>query len=264
MRTLTYQYPVCMGLFHRSRQTALPERYDELSGEQFQAVVLLSKGWITEPLFFSRFFNIPLRLLPSIDSYVAYQLNTTLDFLRKLQPVNKMLIPSLPAIINGRKTTLLPPEEKLAGMTFQQFMTVDTFHSWYVYSEKVDYLHSFVAALYTDPSVPFSKMVLDSQVEGILSMERNTRELFEAISVNWMLVKMWLSDSYPQLFPSLTPNSTQSDQKPKKTKPSSWLPVFDALVDDDLTRVETYQTLQAIDVIRIINRKIADQKKKKK
>lgn len=140
-------------------------------------------------------------------------------------------------------------------------MTVDTFYSWYLYSSKSPYLYNFVTTLFTDPEKEFAEVETEKYKAGILSMEDNSRDMMEAAVVNWMLIKQWLSNAYPYLFP--TPPSDGKEQPKKKQRPGSWLDIFDSLVDDDLTRVETYQALPAMDVIRVLNGKIKNSKKRK-
>lgn len=261
MKTLTIEQPALFGLTHRRRSVSIPESYDELSSRQFQAIVLYAKRWITETAFFARFFDIPLTLMGDIDPFIAYRLNQQLNFLKELTPVDRMLIPDLNARAEKRTRRLLPPGPKLSGMTFQQFMTVDTFHAWYLYTEREEHLYNFITSLYTDPDIPFSQVNPEANQKAILADGSNTRELMECVVVNWMLIKKWLANAYPSLFPPQQPDGTNRQETPqgkkKRARPSSWLVIFDALVDEDFTRINTYQTLPAIDVIRIINRKIS-------
>ena len=264
MHTLTISRPAFLGLRRKRHTVHIPENYEELSSAQFRAVVLYSKGWITELAFFSMFFEIPVQDIPTLEPFVAYRLNQTLNFLAKLTPVSRLLIPHIYATVNRRRIRLTPPGPKLTSMTFQQFMTVDTFFAWYIYAENIQYLHNFIATLYTNPAVQFSQIDTETYRQAIISNPDNSRELMECIVVNWMLIKQWLANAYPKLFPGETAaDEQQQHDKKKKTRPSSWLPIFDALVDEDFTRIESYQTLPAIDVIRIINRKIENQKKRK-
>lgn len=256
-----FEEPLYLG-FKKKTRVMMPESYDEMTGEQFTALVSYSKGWISEDEFMLQFLGIERKLLDKLDRWTIYNINRLLDFLKDMKPTDKMYIGSIPAKVDGQIIRLTAPGAKLSGMTFQQFMTVDTFFGWWVYSEKTPYLYNFITTLFTDPSKPFAELETEKYKEGILSMDGNTRDMMEAAVVNWMMIKQWLSNSYPYLFP--TPPSDGKEEKPKKKKkPGSWLEIFDSLVDEDLTRVETYQTLPAMDVIRILNGKIKNAKKRK-
>lgn len=255
MRELTIDRRSLFG-FRKRRKVMIPESYSELSPAQFVAVVAASLGWINDIQLITRYFDLSEKDTLSLDPWQAYTLRETMEFLKKTQPLFAFIIPQLQAKVDGRELWLEPPGPKLAGMTLQQFMSVDTFCAWYLYSEKREYLYNFIVSLYTDPEIEFGKLETEKYKAAILAHQDNTEEIFQAILVNWILIKRWLSDAYPKLFPHSAPEGK------KKTRPSSWLPVFDALVDEDLTRVESYQRLNAIDVIRIINRKIENRKKK--
>lgn len=44
---------------------------------------------------------------------------------------------------------------------------------------------------------------------------------------------------------------------------NTWLEIFDTLVQEDLSKIEAYKKVEAMDVIRIVNRRIKEQKHKK-
>ena len=151
------------------------------------------------------------------------------------------------------------PAPHLKGMTWQQFITADTFSNWYRYTKRKAYLHHFIASLYIERGKSFAETDIDNVADDV---ERGLDiDTMEAVLVNWALIRRWLAGSYTSLFPRALSDGKVTD---RKEKPASWLEIFDALVQDDLTRLESYKTLEAMDVIRILNRRIADQKKRKK
>lgn len=276
MKTLTIRTSF-LRFFHRSYTATIPECYEEMSPSQFIAVVALSKQLITEEAFFLRFLGIKPSILAQLDPWHLYTITAQLDFLKKIkQGTSRILIPSItvpPAsgwrlfsVSGGSASALIAPTDKLQSMTFQHFMTVDTFFSWYLYTGRDIYLRQFVAALYMQPHEDFQSHDIEHTSKLIFQGKPKEKELCEAISCNWALIREWLSASYPFLFPSSSaPSSPQASAEPmpQKQRPGSWLELFDSLVGDDFTRILSYQTLPAIDVIRIINRKIKEKKTKK-
>lgn len=303
MKTLTIRTSF-LHFFHRSHTATIPECYEEMSPSQFIAVVALSKQLITEEAFFCRFLGIKPSILARLDPWYLYTITAQLDFLKTIkQGTSRILIPSLllfpkvsPSVFSvgsllrklwfclrqlslsfsvsgGSAFALHAPTDKLQSMTFQHFMTVDTFFSWYLYTNRDIYLRHFVAALYMQPHEDFQNHDIALTSKLIFQGRPREKELCEAIACNWALIREWLSASYPFLFPAFSvsggsasaPFSPQASAEPmpKKQRPGSWLEIFDSLVGDDLTRILSYQTLPAIDVIRIINRKIKEQKTKK-
>ena len=296
MKTLTIRTSF-LHFFHRSHTVTIPESYEDMTPSQFIAVVALSKQLITEEAFCCRFLGIKPSILARLDPWYLNTITSQLDFLKEIKHgISRILIPSLPlfpkvspsvfsvgsllrklwfclrqlplpfSVSGGSAFALLAPTDKLQSMTFQQFMTVDTFFSWYLYTNRDIYLRQFVAALYMQPHEDFQSHDIEHTSRLIFQGRPREKELCEAISCNWALIREWLSASYPFLFPtSSAPSSPQASAEPssKKQRPGSWLEIFDSLVGDDLTRILSYQTLPAIDVIRIINRKIKEQKTKK-
>ena len=303
MKTLTIRTSF-LRFFHRSHTVTIPESYEEMTPSQFIAVVALSKQLITEEAFFCRFLGIKPSILAQLDPWHLYTITSQLDFLKKIkQGTSRFLIPSLPlfpkvspsvfsvgsllrklwfclrqlslsfSVSGGSAFALLAPTDKLQSMTFQHFITVDTFFSWYLYTNRDIYLRQFVAALYMQPHEDFQNHDIALTSKLIFQGRPREKELCETIACNWALIREWLSASYPFLFPAFSvsggsasaPSSPQASAQPmpKKQRPGSWLEIFDSLVGDDLTRILSYQTLPAIDVIRIINRKIKEQKNKK-
>ena len=282
MKTLTIRTSF-LHFFYRSHTATIPEYYEEMSPSQFIAVVALSKQLITEEAFFCRFLGIKPSILARLDPWYLYTITSQLDFLKEIKHgISRILIPSItvpPASVwrlfsvsGGSASALVAPTDKLQSMTFQHFMTVDTFFSWYLYTGRDIYLRQFVAALYMQPHEDFQSHDIEHTSKLIFQGRPREKELCEAISCNWALIREWLSASYPFLFPSFSVSSgsaaasssqASAPPPPKKQRPGSWLEIFDALVGDDFTRILSYQTLPAIDVIRIINRKIKEQKTKK-
>ena len=283
MKTLTIRTSF-LHFFHRSHTATIPESYEEMSPSQFIAVVALSKQLITEEAFFCRFLGIKPSILARLDPWYLYTITSHLDFLKEIKHgISRILIPSITvpsvsgwrlfSVSGGSASVFVAPTDKLQSMTFQHFMTVDTFFSWYLYTGRDIYLRQFVAALYMQPHEDFQSHDIEHTSKLIFQGKPKEKELCEAISCNWALIREWLSASYPFLFPSSSvssgpasvPSSPQASAEPtpKKQRPGSWLELFDSLVGDDFTRILSYQTLPAIDVIRIINRKIKEQKTKK-
>lgn len=240
----------------------VPEHFSEMTERQFLAVAGLTKGWLKEEAFFCQFFSLKPSLLASIDAFQLYVLMEQLNFLRTTEPIEEFIITSVSALHGGRKVTLTAPGKKLSGMTFQQFMSVDQFYNWYVFTEKDDFLLSMIASLYLKEGEPFDQLVLSERIEGIRSVKENTLEILDAVAMQWALIRLWLAQSYTFLFPGS--GGKEAGRPKKKEKPQSWLAVFDALVGDELTRIDTYRTLQAMDVLRVVNRRIKDQQMKKR
>lgn len=243
------------------KQVTLPDRYEEMTPQQWVAVVALANDRINGETFYRRFFDIDSETLERIDPYQLWVLSGQLGFLANSKtPVSVFLIPEVEVTpADGIRIRMTAPAARLKGMTWQQFITADTFSNWYRYTKRKAYLYHFVASLYIEKGKDFAGTDIDKVADDV---ERGLDiDTMEAVLANWTLIRQWLADSYTSLFPRPLNDGKAAD---KKEKPASWLEIFDTLVQDDLTRLESYKTLEALDVIRILNRRIAERKKRKK
>ena len=255
MRQVEFQYKK-WGVKRVIKRT-IPNNYAEMTPAQFLATVRLSKGWIDEREFFLQFFGLTDKLLAKIDAFSLYRLTDTLGFLKQIKSAcYNFYCEELPG-------KLLAPQEKLRGMSFQQFMTVDTYFSWFLVTEKELYLDSFIAALYLKQGESYSKeegmTVLDMDAR-IPEVHQIPMDLKYSIIVNWVLIKSWLSSAYPFLFPEGETAANSKGDK-VKSKPVDWLGLFDAWVGDNVASIEGYRKLSCMDAIRMLNRKIKEAKK---
>lgn len=242
----------------------IPESLSEATGQQFTALLALSQGRIAEEQFFINFFGIPEVLLPRLDLWQLYVLTDQLRDIWRVDKIDHFPIPEILIPRNKEQRMkamcLMAPAAQLKGMTFQQFMTVDQFYQWYAYTGKVQYALSMVAALYLEKGKTFAELDL-SRVTQRLEQEYPDRWMIEGLAFNWGMIRTWLSDAYPNLFPTAAPESGEARTRTgQKQRPGSWLNIFDTLVGDDLTRIETYKNLPCMDVIRILNKRIKQQK----
>lgn len=255
MREIEIRYRRTTG--RGTHRVAVPSTYAEMSAGQFLAVIRLSKGWIGETDFFRQFFGLSPRLLERTDTFLLYKMSETMDFLKEARAFHSgFYLKQLPG-------GLAAPADKLRGVSFQQFMSVDTFFSWYTVTGKTDYLNRFVAALYLREDESY----FPTEDEKPLDLERRTVQatalpfdLKYAVMVNWLLLKAWLSRSYTHLFPEAT--DTRPQEGKPKARPADWLAVFDSFVGDNVASIDAYKALPCMDAFRLLNRKIKEAKKR--
>ena len=85
----------------------------------------------------------------------------------------------------------------------------------------------------------------------------------QAVFLNFILIRRWLSRSYPHLFPPAQADDEEeeeSDKQPKKPRPTDWLAIFDAFMGDDVAFIDRYKRLPALDAFRLMNRRIRQSK----
>lgn len=247
------------GIFRRSVNAKIPEEYSEMSSAQFHALMALSRKECTEEMFIERFYGIKSRLWTQLDKFYVLKLTEMLKDLKEGNRVNFFYDEFI--TVDGKK--YFAPSQLLSDMSLQQFMSIDHYYSWYIYSEKVDYLYKFMACAYL-PNNDFFTMDFERSVSVFEKFVRGNRWLYEDSIINWMLIKNWLTSSYGYLFPAAEkPQPGEPKSMSKKNKPASWTSFFDALVGEDVANLDSYKHLSVMDVFRICNNRIKNSKKRK-
>lgn len=226
----------------------IPESWREMSEKQFIAACSLADGKVEEYEFYSQYFGIPADGVDALSLYDFYMLNSLMNFMREPAMLNSFKI--------ARVADFIAPLPALASMDFEQFMMVDTFFNWYVQTENDAYLNRMCAALYLMRGEKVSDLNMSDRAK---TWELVNTPVKYAIMVNWSMVRMWVANAYPYLFPSGDSEAPRVKNKNPKLS-STWLDIFDALVEDDLSKIASYKRLHCLDVIRIVNRKIKNQR----
>ena len=230
MKTVRFEYKERGSVKYITSQ--IPERLSEATGQQFTALLALAQGRIAEEPFFLSFFGIPEKVLHRLDLWQLYVLTEQLRDIWKAEkidhfPIEVVIVPWNKEEKN-KNMCLQAPGKQLKGMSFQQFMTVDQFYQWYVYTGKQQYLMAMVAALYIEKGKDFKDTDI-SYVSQRLE-ESPHRWLCEGLAFNWSMIRAWLSEAYTHLFPSQQEDGEQKKAAPTvKQRPGSWLNIFDTL-----------------------------------
>ncbi len=237
----------------KKHRVTAPESCRELTPAQFHTICKLNRGEISADDFLREFFSIPMFVWSKLDRYYIYVLTELVrkvkadsfggrffDEFVKIGPICRFL-PFMPS------------------MTLMQFMSVDTYANWYLYSRHEEYLANFASVLLLPDDVAFadydpSPFVL--QLRKILKEDASAKATLKNLLFNWQLIKAHLSDKYPNMFPS-------GGEGEGDARPGDWSAVFDALIGEHLEHIETYKRLPAYDVFRIVDGRIRDNKYKK-
>lgn len=139
----------------RKRVSHVPESYAELDACRFLAWV----EWVLSPSaergvrFLSDFLGIKRRFLLWMDDFQRYKLGELASFLPEMDAgTERFIIPSFPGPgMFEFSPHLHAPGDRLSGVCLQQFMTVDTYYSYYVVTQREEFLNLLVAALYLLP-----------------------------------------------------------------------------------------------------------------
>jgi hypothetical protein len=249
--------------FTRKFKRQLPERWEELTAQQLIAVAHLSIGDINDNEFFRMMCDIPGKIARKLDSFQKWAIGQQLLFTSVYEPWYRFILK-----LNG----LQAPGPRLEGMTFGHFMFVDTFYSdWVNMQAKEDErfdsaqrdkeLCKFVGSLYLPAGEKFDTQKLSVYIENAEDLQEAERI---AITLNYRLLKEWLTNLYPMVFE----RPEEDTEEPKKRKlpagkqTGGWLNIFESIVGDDLIHQEQYFELPAHTVLRFMSKKIKENAKR--
>lgn len=233
--------------------------WSELDGEGMKLAAQLWCGGLRSDCLISEYYKIPLNVVHVLGDYLTYCLLELTGWMQRLDDaVDDFKIELLP------DTIYFAPGARLSGCTLEQFMVADTHFQRYAISQDADHLTLFIAALYHAKMQRDDDM--DAKVKVVEGLDETVRQ---AVFLNFILVRRWLSRSYPYLFPPSDDDEDEDDgeadkhKKQPKSRPTDWLAIFDAFMGDDVAFIERYKRMGALDAFRLMNRRIKQSRQPK-
>lgn len=230
--------------------SSVPSGWEDMTDKCFLCLIELAEdGSMSD---YARYFSLPQDALSKIDVYTTYCLGSLIPALKPDTALSRFIIPEILSVAS--KSKFLSPAQELYGMTFQQFITIDTYYAWYQQTKKEEYLLYMAMCTYMKADEKFEDIDESLRLKEWSSVPKI---YLKALLLNWTMIKNWLCKCYPQLFPKGAAAEKPADGKIKMF--NAWSEIMDALVADDLTRLESYKRLECMDVLRILNRRIKEQ-----
>lgn len=243
MKTIELHYQI-FGIT-RKISALLPERWDELTAAQ---LMLIARNYITtedETKILCGILGIKKSISAMLDDFQRFYIGLELDFMDDFKPHYAFIILKL----NG----LNAPRPRLEGMSFGQFMFVDTYYEVAITSEDPEQLNKFIACLYLPDGKPFREHLIEDRaayVNLFFKPEEKT-----AISLNYRLVKEWICERYPLLFRKPIAEAV-ADQN--RSQGNNWVKVYESLVGDDIVNQDKYSALPVHTVFRYLTTKLKE------
>lgn len=229
----------------------LPEELKDLNQKQYIAIIRYMTGQITEKKLIATVLNIPYLLTCLLfNSYSQYKLIEALE-----QVVNLKMSCDRFLINKIEKTNLVCHSEQLKGISFMRFMYIDTQYTMYMQRLNSEYLYKFIAGLFIGRKEKFEDVEMSKRV---IYVQNHVDSIFtEAVLVNYLMIKKWLSIVYPYMFPD---SETEESGVTSKKQQQNWINIFDALVGENIPDTPYYKNMPCMDAFRIINNRIKDYK----
>lgn len=235
----------------------IPSDYRELSERQFRVICAVSRGEIPAEEYVMRLAGLSVEMWNKLDKFYHWLLTQIVSEIKPSKRISSFYYKNVSV---GGKHLCTP---RLATMPLMQFMVVDTFAQWYQYDGNMNHLINFLASLCLPAGTSFFDY--DSSdvtlcLQNILSMHKTSgveEALMKDLVLNWQLIRTYLSEEYPNMFPTAEEGSADEG---KKSRPTEWSEVFDSLIGEKLECIEQYKRLPALDVFRIVDTRIRNRK----
>lgn len=239
-------------------EMTLPTCFDELSAAQFEAVVGASQDLAGQQQLWKA-MGVSPSLLEVLPVWVQTQVCHILDFLSDQDAaIDHFIIESVPG--PDRFCRLVAPSPQLDGVSLQQFMTIDSFFSFYLSTKNEEFLGKMLASVYLKKGEGF---VRDDDHPKLVPIEKraaffqDNKTLKDCTLLNWLMIRNWLSSVFKNLFQ----RSAVEEPSSEGGQGTDWLGLFDSFVGDNIPFMEAYQKMECMDAFRIIDRKIKEQRK---
>lgn len=255
MKHIALQYPRLWRYWIRTIHTTHPDKWEELTPDQMVAIGRLINDDISEEECLQVMLRVSRKVVRKLDEWQRYNLGCLLAFLQQQTPHNRFIIPNI-GVYHA-------PADNLSDITLEEFMIADTFFADYIETGDRRKLAVMVACLYRMKPPGHKRLPFDEDACEQWADELTTHghAVLEAVAVNYGLIRQWLQKSYPHVFPE----SSDDGDKPRKGKVNGgWLDVFDALVGDKREFEDVFKQKRAMNELRYMNRKIKEQRKKRR
>lgn len=201
--------------------------------------------------------DIPMKIMRRINDIQMYYLLQELLFLTDYRPRNCFII--------TKTAGLHAPQIKLAKMTIEQFIYIESYFEEYLFSypntpEAEQALNQFIAHLYLYRNEEFDHETLKKRA-NTRRIKLIPKEVKIAIIVNYRLIREWLSTVYPQVFTKkeeseINPVAERTGAPLQKGSAQQWIKVFDSLVGDDILNEKQYAKLEVHRIFKTITERI--------
>lgn len=253
MKTLKIEYNI-IGTIPLVWKRELPECWDDLTPRQLLAISEMFCYNYKDYQFISKLCRIPPFIAKRIHPFITFQLLEELSFMHEFAPRN--------AIIIKQMGDGAAPNPRLEGFDFGQFIFTDTYFQDFSENNNDEHLHKFLAALYKPEGKKFNEKTIKQRVKHFQNVSRHKKQ---AVIINYGLIREWLQDVYPLVFPRPVQKEEERKNKlPKARTTGAWLKVFEAMVGDDIVNAEKYARLPVHTAFRFISKKIKEQRNGKR
>lgn len=227
----------------------VPSAWAELTPKQLVAIASLVNNDTNDNSFLRILSGLSKFAVRKLDEYQCFELLEAMPFMSQQKMHNEIIMQRLEIGDNSFKA----PKSKLKGMTFGQFIFVESHFGSYQTSQDINELYNFIAALYR----PLGHKFQEEQIARYSPFMSKLKPVqCEAIVMNYLLIKEWLTSVYPLVFIKNEENPDKPAPKPVEYNPMAWPNVFENMVGDDIPNSEKYASIPIHTALRYITKSI--------
>lgn len=246
---IKYKWLWCIPVVYKRK---MPTGWDECNLQQIVAITRVYYNLIDDDGFMAKMLSMPKRVIKKLDDYLMLCLSELLIFIEDFTACDKFIVNKI-----GKYEAILP---KLEGVSFAQFMFIDTYFSDYITSEKDEDLNKFTACVFFKEG--FNEKDISKRVNYLKKKSKHEKM---AAAINYRLIIEWLIEKYPEVFRRKEEIEGKKERDVSlNQQQSDWIKVFDAIVGDDIVNSDKYAKKNVHEVFRFLTRKIKENAKRKK
>jgi hypothetical protein len=240
--------------FTKKYKSFIPESWAEINASQLIALGEMYLHKNTQLNLISKFTGIPLRVVKQLSDIEIFYILKEIEFIKDFRPRNCFIIQKL--------SCLECPRPKLDGMSWGQFMFVDSYYEQFMGQQNDENLNVFIAHLYGFNNEVFDHSLSKRRAEKKI-IKSIPYEVKFAVSINYRLIREWLAVTYPLVFNKHEDVTPVSEANQQRVQQNPWLKIHNALVGDDLINYENYAKQQLHVILRYLTEKIKANARKK-
>jgi hypothetical protein len=231
--------PVPFIPLYRTFRRTFPDKWHNLSREQFIHCARFYEnplpGVEDKIILLKNVLHVPKRVFYAFSLWQIHNLLPLFDWLEKIS-FNKVFIKSFSIgdiVFHG-------PKDGFEDLTFDEFIVADTYFVHFLNTKDSSELYRLVYALYrpldvaTGNRLPMNGFNLDV-FSGYYS--RMKLHLLMALVFNFRVIRRWLEQTYPLIFPELPQEDPRRETQPGKIPTPKWTRIRQQLAGENIADI---------------------------
>lgn len=225
--------PIPFVPLYRTMKRSFPNKWHELSQDQFIYLSVYFENPLPDIkdkiMLLKKCLNLRRSVFFSLDHYQVHNLLELFDWMESIA-FNKVFIEQFKSggiNFNG-------PKDGFENLTFDEFIVADTYFIRFLNTMELSELYSMIYALYRPQDPSGTRQALDEfNLDRYSShIARFDPHLILAIVFNYRIIRRWIEQSYPLVFPGSAEGEQTEKSKNKEIPTPKWTKLRHQLAND--------------------------------